>query len=198
MWKDRKWALSFAQFLSCLVVGKCDPAVIEIHPPFSDYTNIENFVEAYSLFEQAILSVFPKAEILIENRCGSIYRGGKFILSKIGDIEKLCSFIDIRNLQLKIAYDIPQLYTAHNIQNPDMYIQLIEMVKPLREHIGGVHLWGKKKSPTGRKVAHCGNLDSYFEDNDAVKSAFLVAFADCFRNTYLRLQLISHLQESYT
>jgi hypothetical protein len=36
-----------------------------------------------------------------------------------------------------------------------------------------VRAWGKKKSATGRWVAHCGTLDTYFDGNDTVKAHFL-------------------------
>ena len=32
------------------------------------------------------------------------------------------------------------------------------------KRLGGVHLWGKSISSTGRKIAHCGDLNSYFGD----------------------------------
>ena len=42
-----------------------------------------------------------------------------------------------------------------------------------------MHLWGKKLSSTGRKVAHCGDLNTYFGDPE-VKKHFLQAFKGCF------------------
>lgn len=186
LWKSVQWAEDFAQFIFCLVGSKEPPAIIEIHPPFSDYTDINAFIDCYSTFEQIIISAYPKVQILIENRCGSIYRGGKFILSKQKDLLNLCQLIDKNKLRLKLAYDIPQIYTAHNAKKSETYVNLLEQAATLREFIGGVHLWGKKKSPTGRKIAHCGDLNSYFEYNEATKSAFLSAFARCFDDNIVR------------
>ncbi len=186
LWKSPEWAASFAQFIFALVEEREPPSVIEVHPPFSDYTDMANFIKIYSIFEQMVTEVFPKTEILIENRCGSIYRGGKFIISKHKDMEELCEHIERNCLKLKIAFDIPQLYTAYNSQKQDMYIHLLELMEPLRPHIGGVHLWGKRKSPTGRRVSHCGDLKSYFEYDNIVKTAFLRAFMKCFDDRVVR------------
>lgn len=189
LWKSIKWAEAFAQFIFKLV-GEEAPAVIEIHPPFSDYTDMDGFVESYTVFEQMMAMVYPETEILIENRCGSIYRGGRFILSKHDDIQRLCERIETKNLKLKIAYDIPQIYTAHHAEEPYMYGRLLDMAQPLRKHIGGVHLWGKRKYPTGRKVAHCGDLNSYFEYDDAKKRMFLSAFTRCFDDGVIRKMVL--------
>ena len=77
------------------------------------------------------------------------------------------------------------MYTAHNVMKEEVYITLLEETKPLRQYIGGVHLWGKKLSSTGRKVAHCGDLNTYFGRTD-VKILFLQAFKDCFDDGVVR------------
>ena len=90
LWKNEAWALQFADFIFSLVGNGCSPRVIEIHPPFNDYSSIPEFIKVYSNFEGKIKERFPEAEILIENRCGSVYHGGKFILSKVQDLVTLC------------------------------------------------------------------------------------------------------------
>jgi len=179
LWKSKAWASQFADYVIELVNGVKVPKVIEIHPPFNDYTDISGFVSTYSVFEEKIKEHFPDVEILIENRCGSVYKGGKFIVSKLQDVEALCSELSRTGLGLKIAYDVPQIYTAHNAKTEGEYISLLERTKEIRPFIGGVHLWGKRLSETGRKVSHCGDLTSYFGD-EAVKESFLMAFKDCF------------------
>lgn len=179
LWKNRDWALQFADFLFSLNGTISMPSVIEIHPPFSDYTDITRFIEAYSCFETKIKEYFSAVEILIENRCGSVYHGGKFIVSKVQDIALLCNAIEKNKLELKIAYDVPQIYTAHNAKTESDFINLLEDTKPLCNLIGGVHLWGKKLSCTGRKVAHSGDLNTYFEDS-AIRDHFLYVFKECF------------------
>ena len=82
LWKNSAWADTFASFIFKLNGTETAPRVIEIHPPFSDYTDMAGFVENYSIFEERIHSQFPDTEILIENRCGSVYHGGKFILPR--------------------------------------------------------------------------------------------------------------------
>lgn len=179
LWKSKAWASQFADYVIELVNGVKVPKVIEIHPPFNDYTDIPGVVSTYSVFEEKIKEHFPDVEILIENRCGSVYKGGKFIVSKLQDVEALCSELHRTGIGLKIAYDVPQIYTAHNAKTESEYISLLERTKELRPFISGVHLWGKRLSETGRKVSHCGDLTSYFGD-EAIKASFLCAFNDCF------------------
>lgn len=189
LWKNEAWALEFADFLFQLVGDNPEPRVIEIHPPFNDYTDIFGFIQTYSNFETKVKEKFPGTEILIENRCGSVYHGGKFVISKITDISRLCELIEATGLDLKIAYDVPQIYTAHQANKEEIILKLIEETKPLRKHIGGVHLWGKRISNTGRKVSHCGDLDSYFGDK-TVKKHFLQAFNDCFDDGIIRKMVL--------
>lgn len=189
LWKNKEWALQFANYIVALMNEKIVPKVIEIHPPFNDYTDLISFIKNYSLFEEKIMNYYPDVNILIENRCGSVYRGGKFVLSKTEDLFRLVELIDKEQLQLKIAYDVPQIYTAHNVKTDEQYIRLLEQVKEIRQYIGGVHLWGKKKSETGRKVAHCGDLNSYF-GNDVLKHNFLQVFKECFDDGMIRKMVL--------
>lgn len=189
LWKNEAWAMEFADFLFDLVGSKSDPAVIEIHPPFNDYSDISRFIKIYSFFEEKVKDRFPETEILIENRCGSVYRGGKFVISKLADLSNLCELIETTGLSLKVAYDVPQVFTAHQANKEESFVKLIEETKLLRKHIGGVHLWGKKLSKTGRKVSHCGDLDSYFGDA-AIKNHFLQTFKDCFDDGIVRKMVL--------
>ncbi len=189
LWKNEEWALQFADFIFALVGEASDPSVIEIHPPFNDYTDIEGFIKAYTSFEEKIKERYPEVEILVENRCGSVYSGGRFIVSKVQEVEALCDAIAHKGLELRIAYDIPQIYTAHNAMTEEVYIELLEKTKPFRGYIGGVHLWGKKLSESGRRVAHCGNLDTYFGDAK-IKEHFLKSFKDCFDDDMVRKMVL--------
>ncbi len=128
-------------------------------------------------------------EILVENRCGSVYHGGRFVLSKIKDVDLLCAAIEKSGLLLRIAYDVPQIYTAHNAKTENQFICLLEETKRYRKFIGGVHLWGKRKSSTGRKVSHCGDLNSYF-GNQTIKEHFLYAFIDSFDDGLTRKMVL--------
>lgn len=185
LWKDEQWAVEFAKFVTALA-GDTVPAVIEVHPPFADYATFNSFLASYKIFETAILERFPDVSILIENRCGSVYKGGKFLVSKLQEVETLCNLIVKHNLRLKIAYDVPQIYTAHNIKKADQYLELLKKTEAFRGQIGGVHLWGKRKSDTGRLVSHCGDLSSYFSDDLGLKAEFLDAFKACFDDGIVR------------
>ena len=189
LWKNKEWAIEFAAFIQELVGSNKEPKLIEIHPPFSDYSSIQAFVDVYAAFEDAIATAFPNTEILIENRCGSVYHGGRFVVSKLRDVFLLCEAIEKQGLKLRVALDIPQIYTAHNAKAEKEYLALLEQTKFVKQFIGGVHLWGKRKSDLGRKVSHCGDLTSYFE-NDQVKEAFLLTFSNCFNDSNPRKMVL--------
>lgn len=90
---------------------------------------------------------------------------------------------------VNVAYDVPQIYTAHNAKTEDEYIRLLEESKRFRSLIGGMHLWGKSISSMGRKVSHCGDLNSYFGDQ-AIKEHFLQAFKECFDDGVTRKMVL--------
>lgn len=189
LWHSAEWSQQFANFLITLTAGEV-PAVIEIHPPFSDYSDITRFVENYKVFEEIIVDCFPQTEILIENRCGSVYKGGRFVISKLPDVENLCEQIAKHDLQLKVAYDVPQIYTAHNAKKRAEYIDLLRRTRNIRAYIGGVHLWGKRKSESGRLVSHCGDLNSYFSEDAETKALFLEEFTNCFDDGICRKMVL--------
>jgi hypothetical protein len=180
LWQSKEWALEFAKFVE-LLCGERRPTIIEIHPPFTDYMeSIEKFLDIYKSFEKFILIYSPKTKILIENRSGTMYRGGKFLISRGRDLRALCNRIGSLNLKLKVALDIPQLLTAyggpHNLEIKAME-KILYRQFPLQRMTYGVHLWGKKRSKNGRMVSHVGDLKSYFED-DSKKELFLNWLAD--------------------
>lgn len=189
LWKSEQWAREFANFLFVLTDGET-PAVIEVHPPFSDYCDFVAFLESYRVFESLVLEKYPDVDLLIENRCGSVYHGGKFLVSKNKDVETLCNLIVQHNLRLKVAYDIPQIYTAHNVKKSVHYIELLQQATAFRQQIGGVHLWGKRKNEKGRKVSHCGDLTSYFEESPDIKGPFLQQFNTTFDDDVIRKMVL--------
>ena len=83
LWYSKEWALEFAGFIVEITKGEIPPSVIEIHPPFSDYSDLDVFIDLYKVFDEKIRNYFPDVVILIENRSGTSYSGGKFILSKM-------------------------------------------------------------------------------------------------------------------
>jgi len=189
LWKDEQWAAEFARFVISLA-GEAVPAVVEIHPPFTDYTDFDCFIKNYRIFEEALIEKYPEIVLLLENRCGSVYKGGRFLISKTQEIEQLCNLIVRNNLHLKIAYDIPQIYTAHNVKKQNQFIELLQKAEDFRDQIGGVHLWGKRKSETGRKIAHCGDLTSYFEGDLKLKALFLEQFNKTFNDNICRKMVL--------
>lgn len=189
LWKCESWAEEFAEFIIRETKDFIEPKVIEIHPPFDDYINdIKVFVSRYKIFEDVIENKYSNTEIHIENRCGSVYSGGKFLISKMSQVIELCENIERENLKLKIAFDIPQLYTAHNVSPSKKYLvsELLNEAKQCREYIAGVHLWGKGLSTNGRKVAHYGDFNTYFNNDMELKYDFLSTLGDLFDDNIYR------------
>ena len=177
LWANKKWAEEFSDFIIKLVGSNRPPKIIEIHPPFNDYCNsIDDFIEIYQVFEGRITETYPETEILIENRYGTIYRGGKFLVSNVSDLEKLCDLINKNGLRLRVVLDFIQVFSSYNLGpgkfNMEKISSVMKSIYPIREMIKGVHLWGKKDYGSGRFVAHMGNLDTYFVQKN-LKDIFL-------------------------
>lgn len=186
LWFNKKWAVEFAEFIKQVAGRNEDVRIIEIHPPFNDYCNsLANFIELYKIFEREILSVFPNVEILIENRSGTTYRGGRFLISKNAEITELCKLLDDQRGKLGVVLDIPQLFTAHfdSMEFTEDEISLV--LQPLsgcRGHIRGVHVWGKKRNRSGRWNSHVGDLNTYFDNDESKKWFFLSQLYDLFND----------------
>lgn len=177
LWKSEVWAQEFADYIISLTSHHIVPSVIEIHPPFNDYCTFDDFAERYCVFEKQIHSMYPETVIVIENRAGTVYRGGRFLVGKASEIADLCERIKQNNLNLGVVLDFPQLLTAENIDplkfKAEKYQAAIDTILPYCDLIKGIHIWGKKKSTSGRWVAHAGNFNTYFGGNEENKVAFL-------------------------
>lgn len=188
LWKSREWAREFVIYISVLCANCSAPEVIEIHPPFVDYSkDIHSFIELYKEFENGILEKYPDTKICIENRCGSRYKTSPFLLAKYNSFFELCEEIEREHLRLKIAFDIPQLFTAENIDNfqTARMINCLRGMKMIREYFGSVHLWGKGSHNGRRLVAHHGDFDSWFQ-NTETKELFLSLISDLFNDDIVR------------
>jgi len=183
LWASNDWAKEFAEFIKIITSGNNDPKIIEIHPPFNDYCDtIDVFLDCYQLFEREIIRRFPGVHILLENRCGSAYRGGRFLISKTTDLVELIGKVKERGLRLRITLDSPQLISAYGGVEKINQAKLEKIFSPLlgyEHYIEGLHLWGKKKSEAGRTVSHIGTLDTLFADK-TLKAKFLSIMKDLF------------------
>lgn len=181
LWKSEEWASQFADFIIQLTADYNPPTTVEIHPPFNDYCTLDDFIKRYKVFESKIRAQFPNTNIVIENRAGAVYRGGKFLIGKAKEIVALCEQIKENNLSLRVVLDFPQLLTAENIDTlkfkQEKYKNAIDMICQYHDLIKGVHIWGKKKSETGRWVAHCGNFDTYSNRNEENIKTFINGIA---------------------
>lgn len=176
LWKNEEWAAQFAGFVKALTQTHAAPKVVEIHPPFNDYCDIDQFIERYKVFEKLIHEAYPETEIVVENRAGAVYHGGRFIVSKAKEIALLCKTIQDTNTNLGVVLDFPQLLTAEHIKTDAFdqakYATAIDTIYPYQSVIKGVHIWGKKKSASGSWVAHNGTLDTYIENKED-KASFI-------------------------
>ncbi|EDY36116.1 hypothetical protein ABOONEI_2103 [Aciduliprofundum boonei T469] len=168
LWFNNMWVKDFIRFILRFIGDKKPPRLIEIHPPFNDYCkNLSCFIQLYMHFEDEILSRYPKTEILVENRYGSQYSEGFFILSTVNDLKELTELIKEHNLKLRIALDFPQLFSAHHFDvgrfTKDGMSEIFKQLYPIRKCIGSIHLWGKCLGKNNRISAHMGTLDSYFK-----------------------------------
>lgn len=147
LWYSEKWAVEFAYYIKDITKDSIEPCIIEIHPLFSDYTNLEEFLNNYKVFKELISVFFANTVILIENRSGTRYSGGNFIVSTIEQLISLSNLIDEKGSDLKITLDLPQLFTAHNISTSKkkLMIDIFNAIKSIRHNILGIHLWGKKR-----------------------------------------------------
>ena len=98
-------------------------------------------------------------------------------MGKAKEIVALCDTIKDNSLNLGIVLDFPQLLTAEHIDtlkfDKEKYFKAINLIAEYRELIKGIHIWGKKKSDSGRWVSHVGTLDTYFGDNQESKKNFI-------------------------
>ncbi len=191
LWKSKEWAREFANFIIELVGNNIPPKIIEIHPPFNDYCkNFSLFFDIYEEFEKIISAELPNTNIFIENRCGTFYKGGKFIISNGKSIIQFLQELEVRKLRLKLVLDYPQVFSAESIKMDDIKLKkIIEFnnnIKPYISHIGGFHLWGKRKSQIGRWTSHTGDLNTFFSNNNLLKDEFISSVVNTFDDNDIR------------
>lgn len=187
LWYNNNWANEFSIFLDRLINSSVSPEILEIHPPFKDYCNsFEQFLDVYMVFLEKFRKKHPKTIILIENRCGTMYKNGKFLLSRCADVIKFCNILKETSVDLKIVLDYPQIFSAELIKmdNVDLkkIIKFNEELINYKEFIGGFHIWGKRKSENGRWAPHTGNLNTFFSNNNELKKIFLMSVLNTFND----------------
>lgn len=185
LWKGKEWAKEFANYIIELIGSNISPEIIEIHPPFNDYcTNLDEFFDTYVEFEKIILQKFPEVNIFIENRCGTFYKGGKFLISNCKSIIEFLEKLSTKNLRLKLVLDYPQVFSAELIKMDNIKLNKIikfnSDVSKYLDYIGGFHLWGKRKSAKGRWTPHTGDLNTFFSGNDLLKNEFILSICNTF------------------
>ncbi len=196
LWYDERWVKEFVTYIKNWVGNDRPPEVIEIHPPFEDYcSNISDFLDLYEVFEERISELYPDANIVLENRSGTQYRSAEFLISNAREIRNLSESVESRELDLQLAVDFPQVFTAHGMGVGDFTAESIknifETLMPAKENILSIHIWGKKEGSR----AHHGTLDTYFVDK-GLKKTFLKELLDLFNDDIPRY-FVPEVQSGY-
>ena len=201
LWYNKEWANEFFLYIKWLIGSNIPPEVLEIHPPFNDYCDsFGKFLSIFKVFYKKFKRKYPTTTIVIENRFGTRYKGGKFILSTCSDILEFCDVLkNNSDINLKIVLDYPQIFSAETKiekkvenwmgSNP---LQLVEEIikfnlklKKYRKLIGGFHMWGKLRSGN-RWIPHAGDLDTFFSNNKILKKKFLKSVSSTFDDDIAR------------
>jgi hypothetical protein len=195
LWCDVVWAKEFFEFINWLVGSNKPPEVLEIHPPFNDYcTSFEQFLDIFNVFYKEFNDRYPETTVVIENRCGTKNKGGRFLLSKCDDILEFADILyNNSDIGLKIVLDYPQIFSAIieednkiSMDNLEGAVEKIksfnQKLKKYRKVIGGLHMWGKRKNKNGKWNPHAGNFDTFFSNNDQLKYDFLKSVFDTFND----------------
>ena len=197
LWRSEEWANEFFIFIEWLIDSNIPPEVLEIHPPFNDYCkSFIDFLDIFKVFYDEFKAKYSATTIVIENRFGTRYKGGKFLLSTYSDVLEFCSILSKSNIKLKIVLDYPQLFSAEVIPhkkkeenwmgpNPSQLVKKIELfnqdLEQYKEVIGGFHMWGKLKKGN-RWIPHAGNFNTFFSNNNDLKREFLSSVSSTFND----------------
>ena len=164
LWTSLDWSRSFALFVARLVSGGLAPTVIEVHPPFTDcVASVPQFLDNYELFEDVMLQRFPGVQIVLENRMGTRYPG-TFLVSTARDLMALAEAIEKRNLQMRVALDVPQLLHAQKARTTSEIEDSLQTILPMRSMIASIHMWGRRQGANGKYTSHTGSLDTWLPD----------------------------------
>ena len=169
LWRNKRWAEQFAEFIIRLVGDNRNPTLVEIHPPFFSYCeDVDAFLDVYAPFASSLRFRFPRAIIVIENRNGTRHPS-KFLVSTVGDVVNLFTAVERRGIELGLALDLPQIFSAHlgsKPPTPPEVEHLLGKLLPVSHRIETLHIWGR------RKTAHNGTLDDLFGHDPHSKDAF--------------------------
>jgi hypothetical protein len=198
LWYSEQWANEFFVFIEWLIGSNYPPEVLEIHPPFDDYySSFEHFLDIFNVFYRKFINKYPETTIVIENRFGTRYSGGDFLLSTCNNVLEFCEVLNDSNIDLKIVLDYPQLFSAERKQIKDEKVdnwmgsnplQLLEKItsfnvglKKYKELIAGFHMYGKLKTGN-RWTTHAGNFNTFFSNEVTLKHIFLSSVFSIFND----------------
>jgi hypothetical protein len=184
LWFNKQWANEFAGFIKKAVDKNSPPAIIEVHPPYKDYCDsMQQFLENYRVFEERIFSSYPETEILIENRYGTKYKGGLFLISSYRDVVDFVSQLEktTPRLKLGLVLDFPQLLAQSGMLKPkndnikEMLTEMFNSLKFCKSRIRSIHLWGPETIYANGHFdgVHKADLHGLFKYHEGMKEFFL-------------------------
>ena len=196
LWYNKEWAKDFFKFIKRIIGSNKPPEVLEIHPPFNDYCDtFDQFLKTFNVFYEKFNKKYPTTKILIENRFGTRYKGGKFLLSTCCDILEFCKVLKREKINLKIVLDYPQLFSAEinedKLKMDDIKLEKEKIIsfnlelKKYKALIGGLHMWGKIKNGNVW-TPHAGNFNTFFSNNKKLKKEFLSSVSSTFNDRIAR------------
>jgi hypothetical protein len=130
------------------------------------------------MFASSLRASIPKSTIVIENRNGSRHPS-KFLVSTVSDVVNLLAATERNGIDLGIALDLPQIFSAHLGTKPPTPLEiehLLEKLRPIAQRIETLHIWGR------RKTAHNGTLDDLFGHDPIAKEAFFTGLHRLFED----------------
>jgi len=98
-----------------------------------------------------------------------------------------CEALENINANLRIVLDYPQIFSAELIKMDSVKLDKIlafnTALSKHKKHIGGFHMWGKKKSQKGNRwTPHIGNFNDFFCCDEEMKRKFLSSVYNTFED----------------
>ena len=168
LWTSEAWAAEFASFVRELCKG-VPPTVLEIHPPYKTNSDWQQFFQRFAVFEAQFRQWAPETRIVLENRTGNML-GKQFLFSTYKSFITFSDLLDNTESDLRIAFDVPQILTAHHLlEEPGRIVPLLEHLKAIRHNIQSIHIWGCNPK------AHWGDINTMFNGDQDIKRMYLTS-----------------------
>jgi hypothetical protein len=167
LWSSKEWIEEFITFLKIASESFDDRnsvRVIELHTPKNkSYINsIDTFMDKLKSFYDAVSSIFPKAEFVIENSYEEPYL---YNIEQINEFSNRIDELKGSNYKFGIVLDIPQLLQAEGLRDinadGDKIENLFRSLEKSKHNIRSIHVWGTRGEGENGNPHH-GDLNTLF------------------------------------